>query len=81
MVRIEDVEDVLCACMGEAESGQWRGIDFGSMLHSTRVLKPGVKQRKLYKLLTEQVAEFGSLGPIITCGDFSARCGNLDLDS
>ncbi len=33
------------------------------------------------QMLAEQVEKFGSLGPLVMCGDFNARCGDLDMDS
>ena len=38
-VEVLDNDDVEDGVMGEAESGQWRGFDPGSVLHPTRVLK------------------------------------------
>ena len=36
--------------MDEAESGQWRGSDVGSVLHSLSPQAEGVEQRYLYSL-------------------------------
>ena len=39
---------------------------------------PGVEET--FQLLPEQVAKFRSLGQVIICGDFNARCEKLDMD-
>jgi len=32
------------------------------------------------QLLAEQVEKFGLLGPLVMCGDFNAKCEDLDMD-
>ena len=39
---------------------------------------PGLKET--FQLLLERVAKLSSLGQVIICGDFNARCGELDMD-
>ena len=41
----------------------------------------GCGAEQTLQIKTEQVARFSSLGPLIICGDFNAKCGNLDMDS
>ena len=40
----------------------------------------GKGSEETLQLLAEQVGKFGALGPIVTCGDFNARCGNLEVE-
>ena len=44
----------------------------------------GRSSEEYFQILAEQVVKFGvfgSLGPLIICGDFNARCGDLDTNS
>ena len=44
----------------------------------------GRSSEEYFQIIAEQVAKFGvleSLGPLIICGDFNARSGDLDTNS
>jgi len=71
--------------VGEAEPGRrGRGASPCSVLYvPPESSSCGRSSEEYFQILAEQVTKFGvfgSLGPLIICGDFNARCGDLDMN-
>ena len=72
--------------MGEAAPGRrGKGASLGSVLCSSRVIDCGRSLEEYFQILAEQVASLECLDhwalSYIICGDFNARCVDLDTNS
>ena len=73
-----DVDDVLWLRLSNEEEEE------GSLVLAVCYLPPETSSRGMggeetWQFWAEQVAKYCSLGPIIMCGDFNARCGMLEM--
>ena len=73
-----EVEDMLWVKLNPGEEEQWLvlAVCYVPPESSSR----GRSSEGYLQLLAEQVAMFGVLGPVVICGDFNARCGELMED-
>ena len=75
-------EDMLWVKLNQREEEE--GLVLALCYVSPESSSHGRSSEEYFQILAEQVAKFGmfgSLSPLIICGDFTARCGDFDRNS
>ena len=76
-VLVSDVKDVLWVRMSKEQKEESLVL---AVCYIPPVFSQEVGVEEVLQSLGEQVAKFRSQGPMILCGDFSTRCGRLDVE-